>query len=76
MPDTRAAILCPHCEEPTLANLLADGSVVCSCAAERPLPGPHPAAPAAPAARAGDARRPRPWPARLRGYDPAIPASE
>jgi hypothetical protein len=38
MPPLRAAVLCPHCEEATLPNALADGSVVCSCAAERPLP--------------------------------------
>ncbi len=31
---------CPHCGEPTVPNRLADGSVVCSCAAARPLPGP------------------------------------
>ncbi len=31
---------CPHCEEPTMPNLLADGSVVCSCTAERALPIP------------------------------------
>ncbi len=30
-------LLCPHCEEPTLPNRLADGSVVCSCAAERDI---------------------------------------
>ncbi len=35
-------ILCPHCDEPTVANRLADGSVVCSCAAARPLPLPPP----------------------------------
>jgi hypothetical protein len=33
-------IACPHCEEPTLPNRLADGSLVCSCAAERSLPEP------------------------------------
>lgn len=38
MAATRAAIECPHCGEPTLPNPLADGTVVCSCAAERPLP--------------------------------------
>ena len=32
------AVLCPHCEEVTAPNLLADGSYVCSCTAERPLP--------------------------------------
>ena len=46
-PPPRAAILCPHCEEPTLANRLAEGSRVCSCAAERPLPEPDAAGPAA-----------------------------
>jgi len=30
-------ILCPFCDEPTLPNRLADGTVVCSCAAERDL---------------------------------------
>lgn len=30
-------ILCPFCDEPTLPNRLGDGSVVCSCAAEREL---------------------------------------
>jgi len=38
MEPKRQAVLCPHCEEPTLPNRLADGSVVCSCAAERRLP--------------------------------------
>ncbi len=28
---------CPHCGEPTVPNRRADGSVVCSCAAARPL---------------------------------------
>jgi hypothetical protein len=32
-------ILCPFCEEPTLPNCLADGTIVCSCAAERMLDG-------------------------------------
>jgi hypothetical protein len=32
------AILCPHCETVTMPNLLADGSYVCSCTAERALP--------------------------------------
>ena len=32
------AMLCPHCEEVTMPNLLADGSYVCSCTAERALP--------------------------------------
>jgi hypothetical protein len=43
-------ILCPHCEEPTQPNRLADGSLVCSCAAARALPQPaavkNPRAPA------------------------------
>jgi len=29
---------CPACGEPTMPNLLADGSCVCSCPAERVLP--------------------------------------
>ena len=36
---SRELVLCPHCEEPTLPNPLADGTVVCSCAAERELGG-------------------------------------
>lgn len=32
------AMLCPHCDEVTMPNLLADGSYVCSCTAERALP--------------------------------------
>lgn len=32
-------ILRPFCEEPTLPNRLGDGTVVCSCAAERVLDG-------------------------------------
>lgn len=35
---TDGPIECPHCGEPTLPNRLADGSLVCSCAAERSLP--------------------------------------
>jgi len=31
---------CPHCEEPTMPNQLADGTLVCSCAAERSLAPP------------------------------------
>jgi formylmethanofuran dehydrogenase subunit E len=31
---------CPHCGEVTMPNRLADGGIVCSCAAERPLPVP------------------------------------
>jgi hypothetical protein len=33
----RDVIECPHCAEPTMPNMLADGAVVCSCPAERPL---------------------------------------
>lgn len=29
---------CPFCGEPTMPNMLADGSCVCSCPAERALP--------------------------------------
>jgi hypothetical protein len=32
------AVQCPHCEQVTMPNLLADGSYVCSCPAERALP--------------------------------------
>ncbi|MBR0684231.1 hypothetical protein GXW74_27450 [Roseomonas eburnea] len=39
---------CPACGEPTMPNLLADGSCVCSCPAERALPLPEGAAPALP----------------------------
>ena len=31
-------VQCPHCDEVTTPNLLADGSYVCSCTAERALP--------------------------------------
>lgn len=31
---------CPHCGEPTMPNRLADGAIVCSCAAERSLAPP------------------------------------
>ena len=31
---------CPHCAEPTMPNRLADGAIVCSCPAKRPLPPP------------------------------------
>ncbi|MCZ8147742.1 MAG: hypothetical protein O9325_07840 [Roseomonas sp.] len=37
VPPLREALECPHCGEPTLPNALADGSLVCSCAAERLL---------------------------------------
>jgi hypothetical protein len=46
----REALECPHCGEPTLPNALADGSLVCSCAAERLLAA-GPLAPAAPLPR-------------------------
>lgn len=32
------AVMCPHCDEVTMPNQMADGSVVCSCTAERALP--------------------------------------
>ena len=32
------AVRCPHCDGVTMPNLLADGSTVCSCTAERALP--------------------------------------
>ncbi|MDO9711939.1 hypothetical protein [Paracraurococcus lichenis] len=32
------AVRCPHCDEVTMPNQMADGSVVCSCTAERALP--------------------------------------
>ena len=40
MSERAEPILCPHCEERTMPNRLADGALVCSCAAERPLPEP------------------------------------
>jgi hypothetical protein len=45
-PMLREALECPHCGEPTVPNALADGSLVCSCAAERSLAPPR--APLAP----------------------------
>ncbi|MDB5316071.1 MAG: hypothetical protein JWO24_1915 [Rhodospirillales bacterium] len=42
MSERREPILCPHCAEPTMPNRLSDGLLVCSCAAERPLPEPPP----------------------------------
>jgi hypothetical protein len=36
--DRLAPLQCPHCDEVTMPNLLADGSYVCSCTAERALP--------------------------------------
>lgn len=45
-------VLCPHCEEVTMPNRLADGTIVCSCAAERSLsPPPIPLAPKRPGPR-------------------------
>ncbi|WP_184480003.1 hypothetical protein [Neoroseomonas alkaliterrae] len=35
----RDPVECPHCGEPTQPNELADGSTVCSCAAEREIGG-------------------------------------
>lgn len=40
MTERQEPILCPHCTEPTMPNRLVDGALVCSCAAERPLPEP------------------------------------
>jgi hypothetical protein len=34
----RAIIECPYCAEPTMPNMLSDGTLVCSCPAERRLP--------------------------------------
>lgn len=45
---TEEAIECPNCGEPTLPNRLADGSLVCSCAAERDLPRLMPVPPRPP----------------------------
>ena len=46
----REALECPHCGEATLPNALADGSLVCSCAAERLLgPSVAPVASGSPA---------------------------
>ena len=49
---TAGVVECPHCREPTMPNRLADGSTVCSCAAERALPPGDAAPPAAPPRRA------------------------
>ena len=51
---------CPHCGEPTVPNRLADGQVVCSCAAERELPGPRADAPGAGGSGRGAAKGGRP----------------
>ena len=32
------AVKCPFCDEVTMPNLMTDGSVICSCTAERGLP--------------------------------------
>ncbi|NKC33687.1 hypothetical protein [Falsiroseomonas selenitidurans] len=41
MSDTRQdPVECPHCGEATMPNRLSDGSLVCSCAAERSLSPP------------------------------------
>ena len=32
------AIGCPHCGQVTMPNLLEDGSLICSCSAQRTLP--------------------------------------
>lgn len=32
------AVRCPHCDQVTMPNRLADESIVCSCTAERALP--------------------------------------
>jgi hypothetical protein len=37
-PAPLALVECPHCGEPTVVNALADGSLVCSCPAHRPVP--------------------------------------
>lgn len=36
----REVIECPHCGEATQVNRLPQGDAFCSCAAQRPLPGP------------------------------------
>lgn len=43
-PVREAPMLCPHCEQVTMPNRLADGTRVCSCPAERPLPASGPPA--------------------------------
>ena len=35
------AVECPFCDSVTMPNLLADGSYICSCPAERALPLPE-----------------------------------
>jgi ribosomal protein L37AE/L43A len=40
----RQILECPHCGEPTQANRLADGSLICSCPAARILPALAPVA--------------------------------
>jgi hypothetical protein len=51
MTPRREPVECPHCGEPTQPNALADGSIVCSCAAERDLD--IPAQPPPPRPRGG-----------------------
>lgn len=41
-PQREEPIDCPHCGEPTMPNLLADASHICSCPAQRALPLPSP----------------------------------
>lgn len=41
MTDRHEPIECPHCGEVTMPNRLADGTVVCSCAAGRALGTPR-----------------------------------
>jgi hypothetical protein len=38
--ERREPVECPHCGNPTMPNALEDGSLVCSCPAERALPPP------------------------------------
>jgi hypothetical protein len=38
--ERREPVECPHCGNPTMPNALQDGSLVCSCPAERALPPP------------------------------------
>ena len=36
--ERREPVECPHCGNPTMPNALDDGSLVCSCPAERAIP--------------------------------------
>jgi hypothetical protein len=38
--ERREPVECPYCGNPTMPNALEDGSLVCSCPAERALPPP------------------------------------